>query len=432
MTSTISPTTARPAGLRRTIIGTGIGNAIEWYDWAVYAAFAPFIAAALFSKADPTSAILSTLAIFAVGFVARPLGGLIFGWIGDRKGRKISMTLAVGLASAGSLLIGVAPTFEATGSFASMVLLAARLIQGLAHGGELPSSQTYLCEMAPKEKRGFWATLIFFSGTLGNELGVLLGAILAMTLTKDSMMAWGWRLPFLLGAVLGLYALVMRARMSETKTFLNEDASAKRAPIWPQIVQHRKQALQVIGLTIGLTAAYYVWAISAPAYAISALKMDPGAAFWAGLTANIAFLIALPLWGKLSDKIGRKPVLWIGAIGAAAFHFPMTFLLKDQPWQLTVSMAVMLIFLAASAAIVPAVFAELFPTSIRTVGVGIPYSICVAVFGGTAPFLKEGFGIWFGAATGATIFAAYIVLLLAVTFICIFTIPETKGKDLRG
>jgi MHS family alpha-ketoglutarate permease-like MFS transporter len=432
MTTTITPTTATPADVRRTIIGTGIGNAVEWYDWAVYAAFAPFIAAALFSKTDPTSAILSTLAIFAVGFVARPLGGFLFGWIGDRKGRKASMTLAVGLASAGSLLIGIAPTFEAMGAFASMVLLAARLIQGLAHGGELPSSQTYLSEMAPKEKRGYWATLIYVSGTLGNQLGILLGAILAMTLTKDSMMDWGWRVPFLLGAAFGLYALVMRGRMSETETFLNDGATTTRAPIWPQLVQHRKQALQVIGLSIGIAAPYYIWAISAPAYAISALKMESGAAFWAGITANIAFLIALPFWGKLSDKIGRKPVLWLGAGGVAVFHVPMTLLLKDQTWQLTASMAVMLIFIAATAAILPAVYAELFPTSIRTVGVGIPYSISVALFGGTAPLLKEGFGIWFGATTGATLFGAYVILLVIITGICIFTIPETKGKDLRG
>lgn len=411
----------------KTIVGTGIGNAVEWYDWAIYATFTPFIASQLFSKEDPASAVLSTLAIFAVGFVARPFGGFLFGWIGDRVGRKTSMTLAVGLASLGSLMIGVAPTFASVGAFASLMLLVARLVQGLAHGGELPSSQTYLSEMAPKEHRGFWATLIYTSGTVGILFGTLLGAVLNMALTTEAMNAWGWRVPFLIGAAMGLYALIMRSRLHETEAFEGEATTAKRAAIWPQIVRYRKQALQVIGLTVGLTVIYYIWGVVAPSYATTALKIDRGEALWAGVVANIVFIAALPVWGKLSDRIGRKKVLWAGAIGSAVLHFPMTWLLKDSAWQLAVSMSVMLIFVAASAAIVPAVYAELFPTSIRTVGVGVPYSICVAVFGGTAPYLQQ----WLGSSLGAPqVFNVYAVLLLVISAAFVFTIPETKGKDL--
>ena len=411
----------------KTIVGTGIGNAVEWYDWAIYATFTPFIASQLFSKADPASAVLSTLAIFAVGFVARPFGGFLFGWIGDRVGRKVSMTLAVGLASLGSLVIGIAPTFASVGAFASLLLLVARLVQGLAHGGELPSSQTYLSEMAPKEHRGFWATLIYTSGTVGILFGTLLGAVLNMALSTEAMNAWGWRIPFLIGAAMGLYALVMRSRLHETEAFEGEATSQRRAPIWRQIVRYRKQALQVIGLTVGLTVIYYIWGVVAPSYATTALKIDRGEALWAGVVGNIVFIAALPVWGKLSDRIGRKKVLWAGAIGSAVFHFPMTWLLKDSAWQLAVSMSVMLVFIAASAAIVPAVYAELFPTSIRTVGVGVPYSICVAVFGGTAPYLQQ----WLGSSLGAPqVFNIYAVLLLVVSAAFVFTIPETKGKDL--
>lgn len=410
----------------RTLIGTGIGNAVEWYDWAIYALFSPFIASALFSKADPTSAFLATLAIFAVGFVARPFGGFVFGWIGDRIGRKTSMTFAVGLAALGSLLIGIAPTFEAVGAFASVMLLVARLIQGLAHGGELPSSQTYLSEMAPKEKRGFWATLIYTSGTVGILAGTLLGAVLSNVLSRADMNAWGWRIPFLIGGALGAYALVMRARMKETEAFEAESPKEKHEPMWPQIWRHRKQALQVIGLTVGLTVSYYIWGVVAPSYASTTLKMDRGEALWAGVIANIVFIAALPFWGRLSDRIGRKPVLVMGSAGAALLHFPMTWLLKDSPWQLAVTMSVMLFFIAASAAIVPAVYAELFPTKIRTVGVGVPYSICVAAFGGTAPYLQT----WLGSIGQANLFNVYAVLLLLVGIAFVFTIPETKGKDL--
>lgn len=428
MTSTVGT----PAGVQvhkshlRTLIGTGIGNAVEWYDWAIYATFSPFIASALFSSADPTSAILSTLAIFAVGFVARPFGGFVFGWIGDRIGRKTSMTFAVGLAALGSLLIGIAPTFQAVGAFASVMLLVARLIQGLAHGGELPSSQTYLSEMAPKEKRGFWATLIYTSGTVGILAGTLLGAILSGVLSKADMNAWGWRIPFLIGGALGIYALVMRARMKETEAFESETPKEKHDPMWPQIWRHRKQALQVIGLTVGLTVIYYIWGVVAPSYASTTLKMDRGEALWAGVIANVVFIAALPFWGKLSDRIGRKPVMIMSAAGAGLLHFPMTWLLKDSPWQLAVSMSVMLIFIAGSAAIVPAVYAELFPTKIRTVGVGVPYSICVAAFGGTAPYLQT----WLGSIGQSSLFNVYAVVLLLVGIAFAFSIPETKGKDL--
>jgi MHS family alpha-ketoglutarate permease-like MFS transporter len=427
MTTITSTQPATRTSTRKTLIGTGIGNAVEWYDWAIYATFTPFIASQLFSKADPASAVLSTLAIFAVGFVARPFGGFLFGWIGDRIGRKASMTLAVGLASVGSLMIGIAPTFAAVGAWASLMLLVARLVQGLAHGGELPSSQTYLSEMAPKEHRGFWATLIYTSGTVGILFGTLLGAVLNMALSTEVMNAWGWRVPFLIGAAMGLYALIMRSRLHETDVFAGEASAEKGAPIWPQIVRHRRQALQVIGLTVGLTVIYYIWGVVAPSYATTALKIDRGEALWAGVIGNIVFIAALPFWGKLADRIGRKKVLWAGAIGAGVLHFPMTALLKDSAWQLAVSMSVMLIFIAASAAIVPAVYAELFPTSIRTVGVGVPYSICVAVFGGTAPYLQQ----WLGTTVQMPgLFNLYAVLLLAVSAVVVFTIPETKGKDL--
>ena len=307
-----------------------------------------------------------------------------------------------------------------------MTLLVARLIQGLAHGGELPSSQTYLSEVAPKEKRGLWATLIYTSGTVGILAGTLLGAILNMTLSADAMNDWGWRVPFLVGAVMGLYALIMRSKLHESEAFEGETASEKRAPIWPQIVKHRKQALQVVGLTVGLTVIYYIWGVVAPSYAATVLKIDRGETLWASVVANIVFIAALPFWGKLSDRIGRKKVLWAGAAGAAVMHFPMTWLLKDSAWQLAVAMSVMLIFIAASAAIVPAVYAELFPTSIRTIGVGVPYSICVAVFGGTAPYLQT----WLGTIGLANVFNVYAVALLIVSALFVFTIPETKGKDL--
>ncbi|MEH0109701.1 MFS transporter [Tersicoccus sp. MR15.9] len=443
-TTPSTTTTPRRVGLVQTLIGTGAGNAVEWYDWAIYATFASFISTQLFSKADPSSAFLATLAIFAVGFVARPFGGFLFGWIGDRLGRRTALTLCVGLGSLGSLAIGLTPSYESIGSAASLILLIARLVQGLAHGGELPSAQTYLSEMAPASRRGYWASLIYVSGTVGILFGTLLGAVLSTVLPTSQMAAFGWRIPFILGAVLGLVALVMRARMEESEVFEAEKTASlpvvgqdgttvtpARTGLFADLAAHWRQALQVIGLTVGVTVVYYVWGVSTPAYAINVLKIEPAGALWAGVVANLVFIVALPFWGKLSDRFGRKPVLAISGIGSAVLFFPATWLVRDTAWQLGLGMSAMLIVISASAAIVPAVYAELFPTSVRTIGVGIPYSIAVAAFGGTAAYLQAGFATWFPGA-GTTAFGLYTIVLLLISAATLLTIRETKGKVLHG
>lgn len=431
--STTAP--EKPRGLVRTLTATGVGNAVEWFDWAIYATFASYIAGALFSKSDPQSAFLATLGIFAVGFVARPVGGFVFGWISDRRGRKFAMTLSVALASVGSLIIGLAPTYASIGAWASVILLVARLVQGLAHGGEMPSAQTYLSEVAPRERRGLWSSLIYVSGTAGTVFGALIGAVLASTLSAEQMGGFGWRLPFLLGAAFGLVGLIMRATMEETELFEAEIEPAVESPVVekPHVLRemaaHWRQALQVVGLTVGLTVAFYVWSVSASAYAINVLGIDPAGALWAGVVANLVFIVSLPMWGRLSDRIGRRPVLVISGLGTAVTYFPATWFIRDAAWQLAVAMIVVLIFIGASAAIVPATYAELFPTSIRTVGVAVPYAIVVAAFGGTAAYLQAGATAWFGD-QGPTAFGIYAIVLLLIGAVTAMFMPEFKGKDL--
>ncbi len=414
---------------RKSFAGTGIGNALEWYDWGIYSTLTAFIASHMFSKADPTSALLSTLAVFAVGFLARPIGGLIFGRIADRRGRKFSLMLSVGLASVGSLLIGVTPTFDSIGVWASLLLLTARLLQGLAHGGELPAAQTYLSEQAPPERRGLWSSWIYFSGTVGNLSGLLLAALLTTTLSKDAMNAWGWRVPFLVGAVVGLYALVLRRSMTETEVFKDDvEAHGEGMGLWASLLAHKKQAVQVIGMTVGATVIYYVWAINAPAYAQTTLKIDPTPALWAGVVGNLVFLVCLPLWGMLSDRIGRKPVLLSAMIGAAVLYIPMNALLKDSAWQLAVTMSIMLAVISAYSAIGPAVYAEMFPTHVRAAGFGFPYSIAIALFGGTAPLIQAWMAEHF---QSTAVFPFYAIALMVVSGLTILTLPETKGIDLH-
>ncbi|ATY10099.1 MFS transporter [Amycolatopsis sp. AA4] len=409
---------------RRTLFGLGAGNAMEWFDWNVYATFASFFAAQFFNSRSAVSALLSTLAVFAVGFAARPIGGWVFGWIADRKGRQLAMALTVAIAAAGSLVIGLSPTYGQIGVWASVILVVARLAQGLAHGGELPSAQTYIAEVAPPARRGLWSSLIYFSGTCGVLVGTLLGAVLSGVLTHQQMVSFGWRIPFVLGGVFGLYSLYVRLRMRETEVF---QAAKEKGQIWQTIKQNPKLLAQVVGLTVGATVIYYMWAVAAPSYAITVRGVEPTGALWAGVGANVVFLIALPLWGKLSDRIGRKPVLFIAIAGLLLLSFPLNAMVGHQAWQLFVAMSIALLFMAGFSSIGPAVYAEIFPTRIRAVGVGVPYSIAVAAFGGTAPYLQTLF-----AKNGhPSLFVVYGIVLMVISALVTFTLPETRGADLR-
>ena len=414
----------------RAIVGVGTGNGVEYFDWTVYAVFAAFFAPQFFHTGNPISDLLATFGVFAVGFAARPFGGLLFGRIADRHGRKLSMTLAVGLASLGSLAIGVSPTYGTIGIAAAGILVLARLAQGVAHGGELPSAQTYIIEYAPTERRGKWSSLIYVSNTGGVVVGTLLAALLTTTLSHSAMTDWGWRIPFIIGGVLGLFVLWMRSRMEETEVYEEsgaEPAQAQAPSMWRQFVTHRRQVLQILFFVVGGTVAYYVWAVAAPAYSIAVRGISSSGAMWAGVAANLLLIASLPLWGMLSDRIGRKPLLYISNVGIAVLMFPLSNMISDSALSLFVAMSVALVVMAAGLSVMPAMMAELFPTGMRASGVGVPYSIGVAIFGGTAAYVQT----WFAERGAPEMFNWYVIGLLAVSVAALLTIPETRGRDLK-
>jgi len=419
---------SEPASPRRgwDLVGLGAGNAMEWYDWGIYATFSAFFASQFFSG-TPGAAFLKTLAVFAAGFVARPFGGFLLGWMADRRGRKSAMVWSVAMASTGSLVIAVIPTAATIGVAAPIILVLARLLQGLAHGGELPAAQTYLSEVAPRQRRGLWSSVIYASGSVGVLGGTMLGAVLASALSHEQMVSFGWRIPFLLGGLFGLYALVLRARMRESEIFEAQRAKPRQS-IGRQVLAHPVPLLRVIGFTMGGTVIYYVWAISAPAFAIAERGIDPAGALWAGSIATVLYMAVLPLWGALSDRIGRRPVMLIAMGSLAVLYFPLDSLIRGETWQLLVAMSIALMIISAISAIGPAVLAEFFPTGIRAAGVGVPYSLAVALFGGTAPYLQT----FFNQRHMPGAFIWYAIGLMVVTMITVWFMPETKGMDLTG
>lgn len=410
----------------RAVFGVGIGNALEWFDTSLYGIFAVYFAPQFFHSESSTSSLLAALAVMAVGFVARPFGGFVFGWVSDRMGRKLSMTLTIALAAVGSFAIGLSPTYAAIGVGASVLLVTARLVQGLAHGGELPSAQIYISEFAPRTKRGLWSSLIYTSGTFGILAGTLFAAVLTAVLGADAMYDFGWRIPFIVAGLTGLFAMFMRMRMTEPEVFSQDQKKEAKPNILRGVWQHRRQTLQVIGLTVGLTVMYNMWASYAPAHAIAARGVDEDHAFWAGVVADVVFIISLPICGWLSDRFGRKPVLLVGAFGGAVLLLPLNAMIGSSAVMLGVAMTVALVFIAMAASIVPAVYSELFPTSIRTTAVAIPYAICVALFGGTAPYLQT----YFASIGNPDLFYWYAVVLQLISAFVILRLPETRAKDL--
>jgi MFS transporter, MHS family, alpha-ketoglutarate permease len=438
-----APETGNFLSERHRLVGIGLGHALEWYDWGAYAVFAPYFAAQFFptngEAANDTTAMLSTLAVFAVGFVARPAGGVLFGVMADRHGRRSAMSAAVSLMAAASFVVGVTPSYEVIGVWAPIILVVSRLVQGAACGGELPAAQTYLSEIAPKSQRGRWSSLIYIASVFGNTLGIALGLLMTLTLTDVQLRDWAWRVPFLLGGVLGLVTMYMRRAMPEPEVFTAqrvELASGERprtvvgaesgSSRTIRLLSRRRQSLQVSGLSVGFTVTYYVWIVSTPAYAISTLGLQPVAVLTAAVGAALCFMAMMPAWGALSDRIGRRPVLLVSVIGSAMVQFPLSHLIRDNVWWLFVCLLCAMIPLAAGVAILPAVYAEMFPVGIRASGMALPYSLTVALFGGTAPYLQQ----WIGRHFGRDVFNGYTVLLLTVTAVTVLSMNETAGKSL--
>lgn len=405
-----------------------MGNVLEWFDWTLYATFAVYLAANFFEAGDPTSALLSTLAVFAVGFIARPIGGIIFGKLGDRIGRKTTLIMTMMTMAGASLLIALIPNYESIGVWASVLLVTARLLQGLAHGGESGVSYTYVAEIAPAKNRGLWSSSIFMSVTIGVMGATLTGVILTAIFGTEEMMSFGWRIGFLIGALLGLYALYLRRAADESPVFEENKKATSTAEARLSGREVASIIAKVVLLSAASNAAYYTWVTFAPSFAISGHGMDPNGAFIASLLAQFVVLALLPFFGHLADRFGRKPMVLAYGILVVLVVFPVNWLLSDQPWTLFLSQGLGLAVWAIIASIYPAIIAEQVPTKQRALGVGFLSSLSVAIFGGTAPYLNT----WLTSIGYDWVFSLWVAFLGLLAVVASFVIRETKGMNLNA
>lgn len=409
----------------RDLIAVNFGNALEWFDWTIYTIFAPYFALQFFPAQDKTAALLATLAIFAVGFVTRPIGGLVFGLYADRVGRRASLTLAMLVTAGGSIVIAVAPTFESVGILASIILLMARLTQGLAHGGEMGTSITYIVERAPKNRRALYGSTSWMSVVIGTMIATLTGLALTSNFERADLESWGWRIPFALGGLLGLYGLYLRRKLTETESFQKGQRAETRSGIAPLLRNWRGVAV-VFGLSAGGSIMFYTWLIYSPTFAQIGRGLDAKSAFTASLVAQCIFLIMIPLIGWLADRYGRRLFIALFGVGFILLTLHLDGRIDDTFGGLLSAMTIALILLSCLFGVNTAVWSEVFPTGVRATGVAGPLSLATAIFGGTAPYVntylsQQGHHGWF---------LYYLMAVSAITLLTAILMPETKNLDL--
>ncbi|WP_077194982.1 MFS transporter [Streptomyces lydicus] len=439
-----APEGARPPSRVRQLAAASIGNAVEWYDWYAYSFLAVYFAEQVFPESAGNSLVplLSTFAVFAVGFFMRPVGGLLMGAFADRRGRRAALTLTILLMGGGSLLVALTPTYAATGVLGPLVLVLARLVQGLSVGGEFAASTTFLVESAGPGRRGLFSSFQYVSTTVGQLLASGIAALLAALLTEQQMGAWGWRVEFLVGALLSLLGLWIRRGAQETlpqaldssrtsSTPLEQGGpagqrAAARPGLFEALRRHPRQSLLICGITAGGTIAYYTWTTYLPTYAQVNAGFDKADSLTVGTLSLVFFALLQPLGGMLSDRIGRKPLLLGFSLGFAVLAVPLLHLVTDSFVSLLLVQCAGMVLLTGYTAIAAAVNAEVFPARVRAAGIGFPYSLTVALFGGTAPYV----GTWFKEAGHADLFPWYVAALCLVSFLVYLTLPETSRQKL--
>jgi MFS transporter, MHS family, alpha-ketoglutarate permease len=413
----------------RAIAGGSIGNLVEWYDWYAYAAFAIYFSPQFFPNSDPTAQLLNTAGIFAVGFFMRPVGGWIFGRLADRSGRKTAMTLSVLLMSFGSLLIACIPSYKSIGIAAPVMLFLARMLQGLSLGGEYGTSATYLSEMATPNRRGFYSSFQYVTLIGGQLLALTLQLLLQkFILTDAELRDWGWRIPFVIGAVLAVVAFYIRSNLQETEAFYQTHIENEKKGSIKELLKHPRAILTVMGLTLGGTIAFYTFSIYMQKFLVNTVHLTVQQSTWISFLSLLIFALIQPVFGMLSDKIGRRPLLIaFGVLGTIATIPLMTALSKTDSMTSAFGLIMIgLLIVSGYTSINAIVKAELFPAEVRALGVGLPYALTTAIFGGTAEYIA----LWFKKAGHENWFYWYVSGCIFISLMVYVTMKETRHREL--
>jgi MHS family alpha-ketoglutarate permease-like MFS transporter len=415
----------------KAIIGGSTGNLVEWFDWYVYSAFTLYFAPHFFPSTDRTAQLLSTAAVFAVGFLMRPIGAWIMGIYADRHGRKAGLTVSVTLMCAGSLIIACTPGYETIGVFAPTLLVIARLMQGLSVGGEYGASATYLTEMAGKDRRGFFSSFQYVTLISGQLLAICVLLVLQSTMSEAALDSWGWRIPFAIGAVLAVVVFYIRRGLAETQSFENAKAEAgngkPKSGFVQLITKHPRETVTVMLLTAGGTLAFYAYSIYMQKFLVNTSGFSREVASQINAATLFVFMLLQPIAGGLSDRIGRKPLMVGFGIAGVLFTYPIFTALESTTNPIYAGLLVMaaLVIVTGYTSINAVVKAELFPAHIRALGVALPYALANTLFGGTAEFVAlkfKGAGFERG-------FYWYVTAMIAVSLVVYLRMKDTRTNS---
>ncbi|HEY7596693.1 MAG TPA: MFS transporter [Actinophytocola sp.] len=425
--------TPDPSTLRKAIAASAIGNMTEWFDYGVYAYTATYIGEAFFPSDNPTASTLGSLLVFAVSFLIRPLGGIVWGPLGDRLGRQRVLATTILLMAGATVCVGLLPGYATLGILAPILLIVLRMIQGFSTGGEYGGAATFMAEYAPDRKRGKYGSFLEFGTLAGFTLGAALALIAEAAVGSDNMAAWGWRLPFLVAAPLGIIGLYLRSKLEDTPVFrecaaegkIDERASAH----FKDLLRYWKPLLLLMGLVVTLNIVNYTLLAYMPTYLENEIGLSSKASLILIIIGQLAMMVLLPFSGAWSDRVGRKTLWWISLIGLFVMAIPMFQLMTQGFVGAVIAFAVLGLLYVPQLSTISATFPAMFPTHVRYAGFAIAYNISTSLFGGTAPAVNQGLIN----ASGDQLFPAYYMMAACVVgAIALLFVPETRACSIRG
>jgi|SRR5665213_4152715 len=431
--ATYGTPTPSKATRNRAIVACSIGNFFELFDFVLYGFLAAIIGKLFFPAHDPMTSLLSSLAIYGVGFLMRPVGAVVIGAYGDRHGRKAALVLTIGIMAVSTLGVGLLPTYDTIGRFAPLLLLLCRLGQGFSTGGEWGGSAAFMVEYAPPHKRGLIGSWQQSSATAGVLAGSLTAAVLSTVLDAETMLSWGWRVPFFIGAISGPVGFYLRIKIDETPVFEEVVATkgVERHPLSAALTEHWRNLLIAFGIAITATVPFYMTFIFMPNFATQRLSLSYSTALFATSICSVLATVLMPVMGTISDRIGRKPMVLGSTIGALLTSYPLFVYITNHPGfqSLVIAQCISVVFISMFSGPLPSILCEMFPTKVRYTALSISYGFAVMIFGGFAPFVAT----YLINLTGNPISPTYYVTSAALvsTLVAIFFYKETAHKELR-